>query len=94
MLFTSFDHSSHSVKLVRQRSLAKCLAHLSTPHENNMQQMVTKCCVLLGEKFGSFDWALWYGFDYTKHKSGDDTTNYNVIEGTSLELRGNNLHTR
>ena len=22
---------------------------------NNMQQMVTKCCVLLGEKFGSFD---------------------------------------
>ena len=55
VLFTSFDCSSNFVEFARQRSFAKCSARLTTPHENNMQQMVTKCCVLLGKKFGSFD---------------------------------------
>ena len=54
VLFTSFDCSSNFVEFVRQQSLANCSAYLTTPHKNNMQQMVTKCCVLLGEKFGSF----------------------------------------
>ena len=57
MLFISFDHSSNFVKFPHQRSLAKCSANLTTPYKNNMQ-MVTKCCVLLGEMFGSFDLGL------------------------------------
>ena len=64
VFFTSFDRSSNFVVFAGQRSLAKCLALFTTPHENNMQQMVTKCCVLLGEKFGSFD----RGFKYLKTK--------------------------
>ena len=55
MLFISFDRSSNFAEFARQQSLAKCSARLTTPHENNIQQMVTKCCVLLGGKFGSFD---------------------------------------
>ena len=54
VLFISFDRSSNFIEFARQGSLAKCSARLITPHKNNMQQMVTKCCVLLGKKFGSF----------------------------------------
>ena len=52
-----FD-SSKFLEFARQLSLAKCLAPLTTPHKNNMQQMVTKCCVFLGKKFQSFDRGL------------------------------------
>ena len=34
---------------------------LTTPQKNNMQQMVNKYCLLLGEKFGSFDRGLTNG---------------------------------
>ena len=52
------DRSSNFVEFARQQFLAKCSANLTTPHKNNMQRMVTKCCVLLGEKLGSFDWGI------------------------------------
>ena len=58
LLFISFDRSSNFVEFARRRSLVNCSARLTTPHKNNMQQMVTKCYVLLGEKFGSFDWGF------------------------------------
>ena len=58
MLFISFGRSSNFVEFADQHNLAKCSACLTTPHKNNMQQMVTKYCVLLGEKFGSFDRGL------------------------------------
>ena len=58
VLFISFDRSSNFVEFARQRSMAKCSARLATPHKNNIQHIVTKCYVLLGEKFGSFDPGL------------------------------------
>ena len=58
VLLISFDRSSNFIEFARQWSLAKCSARLTIPQRNNMQQMVAKCCVLLGEKFGSFDRGL------------------------------------
>ena len=46
---------------------------LTTVQDNNMQQMIYKCCVLLGKKFGSFDrgfrlngWQQYYARNYEK----------------------------
>ena len=42
-MFDAFDHCP------RQQHATTC---------NNMQQMIHKCCVLFGKKFGSFDRGL------------------------------------
>ena len=46
-MFDAFDHCP------RQQHATTC---------NNMQQMIHKCCVLLGKKFGSFDRGFKGGF--------------------------------
>ena len=56
--------------------------HLTTVQDNNMQQMIHKCCVLLGKKFGSFDRGLFFTrlfvFDSAKGSSNTFKTHKNI----------------
>ena len=45
-------------KSTKYYKIVQCLMLLTTVRENNIQQMIHKCCMLLGKKSRSFDRGL------------------------------------